>query len=55
MKPSPKCLTQLNLPLLAPRPTALPADKEEQLTQALIELLWSAASRAAGANRKEEE
>ena len=53
MKPPPKSpLTQLQLPLLAPSRTTLPAGKDEQLTQALIELLWSAAIRANGGNRR---
>ena len=44
MKPQPKSpLAQLNLPLLAPTPLALPAGKDQQLVQALIELLLSAA------------
>ena len=37
-------LAQLNLPLLEPTPLALPAGKDQQLIQALIELLRSAAS-----------
>jgi len=45
MKSQPKSpLTQLNLPLLEPAPIALPADKDQQLIQALIELLLRAAS-----------
>jgi hypothetical protein len=45
MKPQPKSpLSQLNLPLLDPAPLALPAGKGQQLIQALIELLLSAAS-----------
>jgi hypothetical protein len=44
MKPQPKLpLAQLNLPLLDPIPIALPAGKDEQLVQALVELLLSAA------------
>ena len=44
MKSQPKSpLTQLNLPLLDPSPIALPADKDQQLVQALIELLLRAA------------
>jgi hypothetical protein len=35
---------QLNLPLLEPTPLALPADKDQQLIQALIELLLSASA-----------
>ena len=53
MKPPPKSpLTQLQFPLLAPSRTTLPAGKDEQLTQALIELLWSAAIRATGGNSR---
>lgn len=37
-------LAQLNLPLLEPTPLALPAGKDQQLIQALVELLLSAAS-----------
>ena len=45
MKSQPKSpLAQLNLPLLDPAPLALPAGKDQQLIQALIELLLSAAS-----------
>ena len=45
MKSQPKSpLAQLNLPLLETGPLALPASKDHQLTQALIELLLSAAS-----------
>lgn len=57
MKPPPKSpLTQLQLPLLAPSRTTLPAGKDEQLIQALIELLWSAAVRAtAGSSRDQHE
>jgi hypothetical protein len=45
MKPQTKSpLAQFNLPLLEPAPLALPADKDQQLIQALIELLLSAAS-----------
>jgi hypothetical protein len=52
MKPQPKSpLAQLNLPLLEPTPLALPIDKDQQLIQALIELLLSAAS-AQGENRE---
>jgi len=44
MKSQPKSpLTQLNLPLLDPAPIALPAGKDQQLVQALIELLLRAA------------
>jgi|HubBroStandDraft_1064217.scaffolds.fasta_scaffold02077_9 hypothetical protein len=35
---------QLNLPLLDPVPAALPAGKDQQLVEALIELLLSAAA-----------
>lgn len=45
MKSQPKSpLAQLNLPLLEPVPLALPAGKDQQLIQALIELLLGAAS-----------
>ena len=45
MKPQPKSpLTQLNLHLLDPAPLALPAGKDQQLTQALVELLLGAVS-----------
>jgi hypothetical protein len=45
MKSQPKSpLAQLNLPLLDPASLALPAGKDQQLIQALIELLLSAAS-----------
>jgi hypothetical protein len=37
-------LAQLNLPLLEPTPLALPAGKDQQLIQALIELLLSASA-----------
>jgi hypothetical protein len=37
-------LSQLNLPLLDQIPTVLPADKDEELVHALVELLISAAS-----------
>jgi hypothetical protein len=44
-KPQPKSpLAQLNLPLLDTKPAALPAGKDQQLVQALIELLLSAAA-----------
>ena len=44
MKSQPKSpLAQLNLPLLAPAPLTLPPGRDQQLTQALIELLLSAA------------
>lgn len=36
-------LAQLNLPLLDPKPATLPAGKDQELVQALIELLLSAA------------
>ena len=54
MKPPLKSLAQLNLPLLGASQTTLPADKHEQLIQALIELLWSAAKQTAGGGRKGE-
>jgi hypothetical protein len=45
MKSQPKFpLAQLNLPLLDPTPLTLPPGKDQQLIQALIELLLSAAS-----------
>jgi hypothetical protein len=45
MKPQPKSpRAQLNLPLLEPVPLALPAGKDQELMQSLIELLLSAAS-----------
>jgi hypothetical protein len=45
MKAQPKSpLAQLNLPLLDPTPVALPAGPDQQLLQALIELLLSAVS-----------
>jgi hypothetical protein len=45
MKSQPKSpLAQLNLPLLELAPMALPAGKDQQLVQALIELLLRAAS-----------
>jgi hypothetical protein len=45
MKSQPKSpRAQFNLPLLEPAPLALPADKDQQLIQALIELLLNAAS-----------
>jgi hypothetical protein len=44
MKSQPKSpLAQLNLPLLDPVALTLPAGKDQQLIQALIELLLSAA------------
>ena len=52
MKPQPKSpLAQLNLPLLdpVPVPVALPAGKDEQLVQALVELLLNAAARTTSA------
>jgi len=43
MKAQPKSsLAQLNLPLLDATPVALPAGQDQQLIQALIELLLSA-------------
>jgi len=43
-QPQPKSpLAQLNLPLLEPKPASLPAGKDQELVQALIELLLSAA------------
>ena len=54
MKPQPKSpLAQLNLPLLDPIPIALPAGKDEQLVQALVELLLSAAGHNRGDRRRE--
>lgn len=45
MKSQPKSpLAQLNLPLLDPASLALPSGKDQQLIQALIELLLRAAS-----------
>ena len=45
MKSQPKFpLAQLNLPLLDPAALALPPGKDQQLIQALIELLLNAAS-----------
>lgn len=45
MKPQPKSpFAQLNLPLLEPAALVLPDGKDQQLIQALIELLLSAAS-----------
>ena len=45
MKSQPKSpLAQLNLPLLEAAPLALTGGKDQQLIQALIELLLSAAS-----------
>jgi hypothetical protein len=45
MKSQPKSpRAQLNLPLLGPAALELPPGKDEQLMQALIELLLSAAS-----------
>jgi hypothetical protein len=45
MKSQPKFpIAQLNLLLLDPAPLALPAGKDQQLIQALIELLRSAAN-----------
>lgn len=45
MKPQPKpAHLQFNLPLLDLAPAALPADKDQELTLALVELLVSAAS-----------
>ena len=46
--------TQLNLPLLDPSPLALPADKDQQLIQALIELLVRAAAPAVAKGEKHE-
>jgi len=42
-------LSQLNLPLLDQIPTVLPADKDEELVHALVELLISAASNPSSA------
>jgi len=45
MKAQPKSpFAQLNLPLLHPAPVGLPAGKDQQLVEALIELLLSAAA-----------
>jgi len=45
MKAQPKSpFAQLNLPLLGLAPAALPAGKDQQLIEALIELLLSAAA-----------
>jgi hypothetical protein len=50
MKSQPKSpLAQLNLPLLDPAAITLPAGKDQQLVQALIELLLSAAGAPAAA------
>jgi hypothetical protein len=50
MKSQPKCpFAQLNLPLQDPAPIVLPAGKDQELIQALIELLLSAASAPAAA------
>ena len=50
MKSQPKSpFAQLNLPLQDPAPIALPAGKGQELIQALIELLLSAASAPAAA------
>jgi hypothetical protein len=58
MKPQPKSpLAQLNPPLLNPVPIILPAGKDEQLVQALVELLLNAAgkpNRAATEGEKHE-
>jgi hypothetical protein len=49
MKAQPKSpCAQLNLPLLDPAPAALPAGRDHQLVEALIELLLSAAAPHAG-------
>ena len=46
-EPQPKHpLTQLPLPLSSPAPIALPNGKDQQLVQALIELLLSAVAEA---------
>lgn len=42
-------LPQLHLPLLHQMPTALPADKDEELVHALVELLIGAASNPSSA------
>ena len=56
MKPQPKSpLAQLNLPLLDPIPIALPAGKDEQLVQALVELLLSAAGGTTAATGEKHE
>jgi len=50
MKSQPKSpFAQLNLPLQDPARVALPAGKDQELIQALIELLLSAASAPAAA------
>ena len=56
MKPQPKSpLAQLNLPLLLDSvPIALPAGKDEQLVQALVDLLLNAAASATAAEGGEE-
>ena len=54
MKSQPKSpFAQLNLPLLEPAPLALPAGRDEQLVQALIELLLGAAGSATAAAQGE--
>jgi hypothetical protein len=56
MKYQPKlALAQFNLPLLEPALLELPADKDQQLIQALIELLLSAASAPPAAERENHE
>jgi hypothetical protein len=56
MKSQPKPpLAQLNLPLLELAPLVLPAGKDQQLTQALIELLLSAASAPLAAEGEDHE
>ena len=49
MKHQPKLeLSQLNLPLLDPVPLALPIAKDQQLVQALVELLLNAVVKEGG-------
>jgi hypothetical protein len=56
MKSQPKSpLAQLNLPLLDPTAIALPAGKDQQLVQALMELLLSAANAPTGAEGESHE
>jgi hypothetical protein len=56
MKSQPKPpLAQLNLPLFELAPLVLPAGKDQQLTQALIELLLSAASAPLAAEGEDHE
>ncbi|HEV3198882.1 MAG TPA: hypothetical protein VGZ73_13280 [Bryobacteraceae bacterium] len=56
MKPQPKSpLAQLNLSLLQRAPLVLPAGKDQQLIQALMELLLSAASAPLAAEGEDDE